>query len=407
MDLKKILLCLLILNIFALTGCVNYILDGFQTSTDIFNDKYSITEPTTSTDVTSNSSVQTNVDINPTHIEEKSRGVRYDQLTDAQKITYEEIYTGIENYSKDIYISQKIYQEDLEKVYDAIMYTANFELVYTIRKYDYKYNSLSGEITQVRPYYDISLEERNSMLNQVDEVAKKVVQSANGLDTFETVKLFHDYIITNCDYEKSTDNYSNAYGVFIEGKAVCEGYSRAFKYLCDMANIPCELVLGDADIDHMWNLVQIDGEWYHIDVTWDDPENKGGDYISYTYFNLSDSQIFVNHTINDTSIFPSATATDMNYFKHNNLCANTSEELYNLIYGEVYNACLNGDRYVYVSVNDKSTFDEAFQTLNADDWNVMFNIINNAYSLADVDLQTSELSCSYDEDIFTFTICLW
>lgn len=399
---KNVLLCVSLMSIFALTGCMKFLLNDFPQSKESFNAKYSITEPseevTTSSEEVQNSTME--------NFSLKFYGVRYEQLTYEQKITYDEIYQGIQNCSSNIYLSQKITQEDLEKVYDAVINTASFELVYPTRKYDYKYDNISGEVSQVKPDYNISYQERQNMIAQVDTIANQIISEVQGLGTFETLRYFHDYIITHCDYDNTSNNYSNAYGVFIEGKAVCEGYSRAFKYLCDMVGIPCELVIGNTDIDHMWNLVQIDGEWYHIDVTWDDPENKGGDYIGYSYFNLTDSQIFINHSIDDTSIFPTATATDMNFFNYYGLCASTMEEVYNLIYGEVYRACINGDKYVYISIADKSTYDEAFNTLSENDWYVMYNIIKNASSSADNGLNISDVICSYDADMLTFTISL-
>ena len=66
---------------------------------------------------------------------------------------------------------------------------------------------------------------------------------------------------------------------------VCEGYSRAFKVLCDELGIPCVLVEGYAQgslLDnaelHMWNYVQLDGKWYVVDTTWNDPRVLDNEY---------------------------------------------------------------------------------------------------------------------------------
>ena len=85
---------------------------------------------------------------------------------------------------------------------------------------------------------------------------------------------------------------------------VCEGYAKAFKVLCDKLDIPCTLVEGDARSSkseiagpHMWNYVQVDGGWYAVDVTWNDPLSGSNDgivsgYESEEWFLLgSDSQI--------------------------------------------------------------------------------------------------------------------
>jgi len=97
----------------------------------------------------------------------------------------------------------------------------------------------------------------------------------------------HDYIINKLTYatsavkeEQSTGktNYTirSVYTAFTGTQVVCEGYAKAFKYLCDMYDIPCIMVVGVAtnssgSENHMWNLVMFDGEWYTVDPTWDDP----------------------------------------------------------------------------------------------------------------------------------------
>lgn len=103
-------------------------------------------------------------------------------------------------------------------------------------------------------------------------------------DRYETLKHFHDYLTkANCyntaeDLNNIPDRCRTAQAIFgyngtNENAPVCEGYARAFKYLCDMADIPCVLVDGTALSErHMWNYVQMeDGLWYAVDVTWDDP----------------------------------------------------------------------------------------------------------------------------------------
>ncbi len=88
---------------------------------------------------------------------------------------------------------------------------------------------------------------------------------------------------------------------------VCEGYAKAFKVLCDRLDIPCTLVEGDARSSkseiagpHMWNYVQVDGGWYAVDVTWNDPLSDSDDGIvsgheSEDWFLLgSDSQVGTN-----------------------------------------------------------------------------------------------------------------
>ena len=104
------------------------------------------------------------------------------------------------------------------------------------------------------------------------------------------------------------ENNSNIYGLMIEKKAVCEGYAKAFKYLLDELNIPCVIICGDVtDEDgnierHAWNEVYLEGKWYAVDTTWDDPiiigSGKVTNNLKYKYFLKGSTEIGRNHEQN-------------------------------------------------------------------------------------------------------------
>ena len=83
-----------------------------------------------------------------------------------------------------------------------------------------------------------------------------------------------------------------------DGEAVCEGYAKSMQVLLTRAGIPCSTVRGDADgIPHMWDVVQLGNEWYHLDPTWDDNDKDG--VINYEYFNVTTEAILKNHVISE------------------------------------------------------------------------------------------------------------
>lgn len=96
-------------------------------------------------------------------------------------------------------------------------------------------------------------------------------------DAGSTIEEIHDYVLSNTTYDGSGENAYSARGVFEDGRAVCDGYSRAVLILCQKAGIPC-LYIGAEDINHSFNLVYSDGAWYIVDATWDD---TGGDPDAY------------------------------------------------------------------------------------------------------------------------------
>lgn len=124
----------------------------------------------------------------------------------------------------------------------------------------------------------------------------------------------HDYLVNNITYVLTDDvMIYNAYDALINGTSVCTGYTECFQTFMDMLGIPCISISGIANNEpHIWNAVELDGDWYHVDVTWDDPVNS--DYgVDYSYFNISNSDISKDHSW-DTSIYPiNATASKYSY----------------------------------------------------------------------------------------------
>ena len=125
-----------------------------------------------------------------------------------------------------------------------------------------------------------------------------------GMSDYDIAKALHDYLVLNCVYDY--DNYLRhtvpaesytADGALLEGTAVCAGYARAYQLLMQEAGIPCEYVSGYAGGGHAWNVVEIDGAWYHVDTTWDDPVPDRAGYVRYDYFLKSDDYMRANrHT---------------------------------------------------------------------------------------------------------------
>ena len=130
---------------------------------------------------------------------------------------------------------------------------------------------------------------------QIEQVKNQILQNKTG-NTLEDIKMVHDYLVENINYDStlSKQNIYNIYGALINKESVCEGYARAFKYLLDELEIPCVLVIGTGTNsqgqteNHAWNYVQLNGTWYAVDTTWDDPVVVGGGTASeeskYKYF---------------------------------------------------------------------------------------------------------------------------
>ena len=144
-------------------------------------------------------------------------------------------------------------------------------------------------------------------LGYIEDIKNNIISKTTGKDRVEQIKIVHDYLVDTVEYDlEAGSNIYNIYGTLIDKRAVCEGYARAFKYILDDLEIPtviaCGLAKNSAGVTetHAWNYVQLEnGQWYAIDVTWDDPVIIGSgiisDSIKYQYFLKGANKFFEDH----------------------------------------------------------------------------------------------------------------
>lgn len=146
---------------------------------------------------------------------------------------------------------------------------------------------------------------------------------ANAPDVWKE-KLIYDRILADSHYNLSAqwdglanDNWT-AYGIMVNKMGVCESYSEAFQTLCLYAGINCTGVVGTAGGGHKWNCVQLDGEWYMCDVTFDDPIGGEEGAAYHYYFNLTSAKMkeYCHDWENSQWPVPNCTATKYNYWNY-------------------------------------------------------------------------------------------
>lgn len=120
------------------------------------------------------------------------------------------------------------------------------------------------------------------------------------MSDLEKAVVLHDYLTVNCEYDYEnyladtipSESYS-AYGTLVNRTAVCQGYALTYKYLLNQVGIDCYMVTSDS-MNHAWNMIVLDGQYYQVDVTWDDPTwDKIGRSV-HTYMFRSDAA-FAKH----------------------------------------------------------------------------------------------------------------
>ncbi len=156
------------------------------------------------------------------------------------------------------------------------------KVISTLNNFVHPYNSSNNVKISYGGDYKIGItinraytqDEINEINNKVDKILNENVN--NNMPPKEKIRAIHDYIIDHTEYDKlkyenkNDDTYKSntAYGVLIEGYGTCNGYADAMEIFLDKMNVINYKISNE---EHIWNLVYLDGKWYHLDLTWDDP----------------------------------------------------------------------------------------------------------------------------------------
>lgn len=195
------------------------------------------------------------------------------------------------NFSKSIdFYKFGISVDEACRIYQNVIFE-NEELFHISTAYSYSGSSIMPKYVYTEAEYQVMKAEFDK---KVQEYLSKIDSSWND----ETKALIlHDEIVLNCAYaylENSNDNLDyTAYGALVEGEAVCQGYTLAYNYLLKQLGIDAVIVISEA-MNHAWSMVNIDGDYYHVDVTWDDPVPDKLGRVKHTNFLLSDVGISDN-----------------------------------------------------------------------------------------------------------------
>lgn len=202
-----------------------------------------------------------------------SEDLRYymQQLTDEQKKCYALIFNGVAEFRSSISLDGcRCTVEDLERVMQAVYLDAP-ELFQLGKEYHYTY--LTNYIRTLEPSYRMTREEYESRCERIRTITGEIRSALPaGANDYDKEFAAYRWLIRNCDY-LIAESQGTAYadGALCNGKAQCTGYASALSLLLRQMNVQCLQVQSIDEQNHAWNMVRINGRWYHCDVTWDDP----------------------------------------------------------------------------------------------------------------------------------------
>lgn len=147
----------------------------------------------------------------------------------------------------------------------------------------YTSGPLAGCVASVRISYRASAAQIQEMLAGMPQgAARALAWVSDDMTPLQKAQALHDYLVRTVAYDQRALSNAepasshNPYGALCLGTAVCEGYARAYQLLLEQVGVSCAYVSSES-MAHGWNMVELDGAWYHVDVTWDDPIINGRD----------------------------------------------------------------------------------------------------------------------------------
>ena len=300
-----------------------------------------------------------------------------------------------------------------------------------------------NNFSEVAAYSEFSPGVLTSLLRQTDAAITAFYGSVpSGLTPYQREKLVHDCVIDNVEYDReiaglteiSEQNIKghSIYGALVDRRCVCEGYGMTMQLLLNGLGVDCVTLTGmsynsslntdGADsVLHLWNAVQLDGVWYHVDPTWDD---QAEELQRYVFFNLSDEKLSKDHTISesaeeadenriaengteDLNIFiPDCGSMAYNYYVYE--CPHLTNFHTNDIGDALLLAAQRQDAYFTFYVDpDKLNFDSAVRQLFKDAPQYFFEYVNYANNrLSQYEIDDSNLTYYMNKDRCSISVQL-
>lgn len=219
------------------------------------------------------------------------------------------IYQGMRQFIPTFHIRYKGAIANLDAALTRAMERAIAKDDYiagTIQRHGYSYEGYDRDVDiTISLTYNTTAQQEQFVQQEVRRIVSSI--TTRDMQDVEKVQAINEWLVLHTSYSKQTNgNPHAAHTIFTEHKGVCQGYAMAAYAMMRQAGLRAHYVTGvilKNNEPHAWNLVQVNGEWYHLDVTWNDPrftdDIQIDDFISYEYFLQSEAAMRKTRTIHD------------------------------------------------------------------------------------------------------------
>ena len=244
----------------------------------------------------------------------------YDQLSSNDQFFYRKLLLELAHRSDRFTIPLPA-KPNVHRVMEAIRYD-HAELFYLEALGRYTWYEMPGGsvVMEFEPDYRFSAAQTRELERTIRAEADRVIRAVGSRSPRAMALYFHDWLVRECVYTTSDGGRHFAHrldGPLLHRRCVCEGFAKAFKYLCDSVGVPCMEVSGEANGGgkigpHSWNIVRIGSRYYHVDVTFDNHDTafERADFCSRASFLVSTQMILRNHTPDREFTLPNCPGED-------------------------------------------------------------------------------------------------
>ncbi|MBQ5316398.1 MAG: hypothetical protein J6I96_02485 [Oscillospiraceae bacterium] len=284
----------------------------------------------------------------------------FSTFTEKEQEYYELVKKAAENGEHGVIFPEKLEPEELKKLFMAVYYQE--EHIFWLASYFEKPAAASDRLRLFYRFEDRDLDAmRKEVRERVEEIFEKIDDDATD---YEKMRVFHDEIVLGCTFGDDEESARTLYGALVDGQAQCVGYSKAFDYLCSLADINCMTVMGynTTGATHSWNIAELDGKWYHVDCTWDDPilDPPDTEFDRHYYFLANDSDILgVTHMLDERYYTWPACQAEDNYYTREGLMLSVATDAENVLSKQAVRKLSEDRKCIEVRFDDKRSYDVA------------------------------------------------
>ena len=263
----------------------------------------------------------------------------YNFLSDDQKKIYESIANGVKNFQSEFVVRDYV-ADDKDKFASEVSIAIEAfindhpEVFYLESEYSsYILSSFDGNIGYIRlNYTEDSIESVNQKIELMSQKIDEYLEGLDGLNEYEKELEIHDRLSYSVEYshlEELPREYHTAEGSLLEGVGVCDSFAKALQLIYSRAGIDSIIVLGSLDGNpHAWNMVKINNEWYHVDLTSSHSIYEETGIVNHAYFNLDTESEKRFASLDSEELIPEAYQNTYNYYNYNELVISNDDDIY-------------------------------------------------------------------------------